>query len=81
MNHIIINHTKRHQAMKRYIKQRLEAYKSIIVGLVFGFIVISYLFERPDFKSALLTIGIGLFFGEVIVYPRWLKSQKQKKSG
>lgn len=66
--------------MKKYLKQRFEAYKSVLIGLIFGFIVITFLFEKPDFKSAMIAIGIGLVFGELIVYPRWLRNQRKKEN-
>lgn len=66
--------------MKRYLKQRFEAYKSVMIGLICGFIIITYLFERPDFKSVMIAIGIGLVFGELIVYPRWLRNHRKKEN-
>lgn len=65
--------------MKRILKQRLEAYKGLIIGLIFGFIVISYLFEPISFKSALIALGFALVVGELILYPRWRKQEARKK--
>ncbi len=38
--------------MKKYLKQRYRNYITLVVGLLIGFIVSGFLFDRPDYKTA-----------------------------
>lgn len=66
--------------MKKYLKKRYKTYGSAVIGLLIGFIVVTFLFDKPDYKSAIIAVLIGLVIGELIVFSRWSKNQREKKN-
>ncbi|ARJ39364.1 hypothetical protein SporoP8_11055 [Sporosarcina ureae] len=64
--------------MKIYLKERYKTYMSIIFGLLIGFIVVTFSFGKPDYKSAVVAILFGLIIGELHFYSRWLIRQKRE---
>lgn len=66
--------------MKKYLKKRYKTYGSAVIGLLIGFIVVTFLFDKPDYKSAMIAVLIGLMIGELIVFSRWSKDQKKKRT-
>lgn len=65
--------------MKKYLKNRYKTYRSVVIGLIIGFIVVTFLFDKPDYKSAMIAVLIGLMIGELIVFSRWLKDQREER--
>lgn len=66
--------------MKRYLKKRYKTYASIAFGLLIGFIVVTFLFDKPDYKSAIIAVLLGLIVGESFVFSRWSKEQRKKEN-
>jgi len=66
--------------MKRYLKKRYKTYASIAFGLLIGFIVATFLFDKPDYKSAIIAVLLGLIVGESFVFSRWSKEQRKKEN-
>ena len=65
--------------MKMYLKERYKTYISITFGLLIGFIVVTFLFDKPDYKSAVVAILFGLIIGELLFYSRWSIRQKRER--
>ena len=65
--------------MKRYLKKRYKTYVNITFGLLIGFIVVTFLFDKPDYKSAIIAILFGLIVGESFVFFRWFKAERIKR--
>jgi uncharacterized membrane protein YqgA involved in biofilm formation len=66
--------------MKRYLKKRFKTYVSVVFGLFIGFIVVTFLFEKPGYKSALFAVVFGLVVGELFVFLKWLKDQRKEEN-
>lgn len=66
--------------MKRYLRKRYKTYVSIAFGLLIGFIVVTFLFDKPDYKSAIFAVSVGLIVGELYVFSKWSKDQKKEKN-
>ncbi|ARF14060.1 hypothetical protein [Sporosarcina ureae] len=64
--------------MRIYFKERYKSYISITFGLLIGFIVATFLFDRTDYKSGFGAILFGLIIGELLFYSRWSKRQKRE---
>ncbi|MCZ2260909.1 hypothetical protein, partial [Sporosarcina sp. G11-34] len=65
--------------MKRYLKKRYKTYVSVVFGLLIGFIVVTFLFDKPDYKSAILAVSVGLIVGELFVFSKWSKDRTKEK--
>lgn len=65
--------------MKTYLKKRYKNYASVAIGLLIGFIVVTILVDKPDYKSAMIAILIGLALGELFVFARWMKVKKEER--
>ncbi|ARK32497.1 hypothetical protein [Halalkalibacter krulwichiae] len=59
-----------------YFKQRMKQYKTVSISLLIGFIIVTLLFDKPDYPKALLAIVIGLLIGEAFVYLKWRRKNK-----
>lgn len=64
--------------MKKYLKKRYKAYMSVALGLIIGFIVVTFLFNKPDYMFAIFAILFGLIVGELFVFAKWSKDQKKE---
>ncbi len=65
--------------MKNYLKQRYKTYVHVLFGLLIGFIVATLLFDKPDYKSAIFAMALGLIVGESIVFFKWSKNKRKEK--
>ena len=65
--------------MRVYLKERYKSYISITFGLLLGFIVVTFLFDRTDYKSGVVAILLGLIIGELLFYSRWSIRQKRNE--
>lgn len=63
--------------MGKYLKKRYKNYVSIALGLLIGFIGAAILFDKPDYKSGIFFILLGLIVGEIILFTKWFKEQKE----
>jgi len=63
--------------MKTYLKNSYKTYVNVAFGLLIGFIVVTFLFDKPDYKSAIIAVLIGAIVGELFVFSRWSKEQKK----
>ncbi|PIC72914.1 hypothetical protein CSV69_14980 [Sporosarcina sp. P26b] len=66
--------------MKIYLKERYKSYISISIGLLIGFVVVTFLFDQPDYTSGLVAILFGLIIGELLFYSRWSIRQKRERN-
>ncbi|ARK20914.1 hypothetical protein SporoP32a_04800 [Sporosarcina ureae] len=66
--------------MRMYLKERYKSYISIAVGLLIGFIIVTFLFDQPDYTSGLVAILFGLIIGELLFYSRWSIRQKRERN-
>lgn len=66
--------------MKKYLKKRYKTYGNVVFGLLIGCIVVTFLFDKLDYKSAIIAVLIGLIVGELFVFSRWSKDQKKKEN-
>ncbi|ARF17823.1 hypothetical protein CSV61_07570 [Sporosarcina sp. P3] len=65
--------------MKIYLKERYTSYISITFGLLIGFIIVTFLSDKPDYKAGVVAILIGLIIGELLFYLRWSIRQKRER--
>ncbi|GIN99145.1 hypothetical protein J6TS1_50150 [Siminovitchia terrae] len=66
--------------MKRYLKKRYKTYLRVAFGLLIGFIVVTFLFDKQDYKSAIFAVLFGLIVGELFVFSKGSKDQKKEKN-
>ena len=63
--------------MKEYPKKRLKTYIFVILGILIGFIIGTFLWDNPDYTTALIAVILGLTIGEVFVFRKWLKEENK----
>lgn len=51
---------------------------SVALGLLIGFIIVTFLFDKPDYKSAIFAVLFGLIVGELFFFAKWSKEQKEE---
>ena len=66
--------------MKKYLKERYNTYGYVFLGLLIGFIVVTLLFDKPDYKSAIIAMALGLIIGELFVFFKWSKNRTREKT-
>lgn len=58
-----------------YLKKRYKSYISVTFGVLIGFLISNFLFDTPDYATAIIAVLLGLTTGELFVFIKWLKEK------
>lgn len=56
-----------------YLKKRVKSFISVFIFLLIGFFIAGLIFEKPDYKTAIFAILLGLIIGELVAFMNWRK--------
>lgn len=60
--------------MNEYFKERYKTYCYVIIGVILGFIMANFLFDNPDYTTAIIILVISLVVGELSYVYQWKKT-------
>lgn len=63
-----------------YLKKRVKSFITVFIFLLIGFFIAGLIFEKPDYKTAIFAILLGLIIGELVAFMNWRKREKEEIS-
>jgi len=61
-----------------YLRGRVKNYIFMVIGLLIGFLLVSLIFQNPDYKFSISTLLIVFIIAELMHFKKWRKDNKEE---
>jgi len=61
-----------------YLRGRVKNYIFMVIGLLIGFLLVSLIFQNPDYKFSISTLLVVFIIAELMHFNKWRKDNKEE---
>lgn len=63
-----------------YLRERAKNYIFMVIGLLVGFLLVSLIFQNPDYKFSISMLLFIFIIAELVHFIKWRKGKKEEES-
>lgn len=63
-----------------YLRERAKNYIFMVIGLLVGFLLVSLIFQNPDYKFSISMLLFIFIIAELVHFMKWRKRKKEEES-